>query len=374
MPLHHVNPRDIPTSEDSAYWRSERMAYHIPPNREAPIDAIDFVVAKYRENDLDIYTHDPRDRNYEALHPKFTWALASATMAHFAWFKTIPGAHWINEFFGVEEVSPFYEGYCYYWVDKSSPNADPIRLTEETGSLRIFRQWERSIEPPCVGGNSPNRPFVNMVKLFEEYRSAHSHDPGEHSEEVFNWVSITIRDWFLEPQTNERWPFYKQGRISGSEWVRQQKRSNDSPFYEAIQRVAQYHHSNHTNAGPVRAYRIEDVRGNVHWCPGTEIRIIPTVDYHRRFNGGFSEAQVIQTFTCRGCRHVRTCVPYTNDELLCCNCYAKEIEQGTDMPTLNQCTMLPECKACPERIDSNSSLISLKQKWNRSPKIRPVPR
>jgi hypothetical protein len=395
MPLHNVGPRDLPTAEDAAYWRAEREAYiyqapnphapqdspefrgwGIPPHRAAPPDALDWVIGKYREDDLDLYHHDPRDKdNYVPLHPKFAWALAAATMAHFAWFRTAPGARWINRFFGVQEIAPFFEGYAYFWVDPSSPNADPPQLT---GNLRIFRQWERCVEPPCpgVGSQRDGKPFDQMVKLLESYRSPYASEPGEHMEEVFSWVSLRIRDWFLEPRAEDRWPFYKKGRISGAEWIKQQQRSDGTPFYEAIDRIVRYHRAAYANQspGPVRAYRFEDQRGNVYWCAGNEIRVVPLIDVHKVFRHDMNEKQLAEVFSCRGCRRTRSCVPYTKRDHLCCNCYAREIEQGTSMPTLDKCTMLPECKACPDRIDSNAGLVSLKQRWNRAPRTGPIPR
>ena len=399
MPLHNVSPRDLPTADDASHWRCEREAYSyhapnprapqdrpdfkgwgIPPHSAAPMDAIDWVIGKYREDDLNIYKHDPRDRNsYVPVHPAFTWSLAAATLAHFVWFRTGPGAEWINNFFGVQEVDPFFEGYTYYWAarSKDAPNADPIEIRPGLGKFKIFRQWERVVDPACPGQakGSAESPFQQMVKVLECYRDPLAPEPGQHDEGVFDWVSDCLRRWFLEPAAEDRWPFYKKGRISGPEWVRQQTRSDGSPFYEAIDKIIKYHHAAYTSRTPgtVRAYMFIDPSGRIFWCGSNEMGIVPKVDDHRVFKKDMTEEQINKKFFCQSCRHIRSCVPYTTQDHLCCFCFAKQIEGGSEMPTLNKCTMTPECSKCPDVIDSNNSLVSLKQRWNREPKLSEVP-
>lgn len=413
MPLHNVGPRDLPTADDVAHWRHEREAYiyqqpdrrapqdspefsgwGIPPTREAPPDVIDWIIGKYREEDLKIYQHDPRDRNnYIPLHPMFTWSLAAATMAHFAWFKTGAGARWITEFFGVQEVPPFFEGYSYYWAarSKDAPSADPVEITplreDGTGTeLRIFRQWERVTDFPLSIEYSRREksPFEQMFEVFESHRDPRSSEPGKHQEEVVAWVSEWIRNWFLEPHAEDSWPFHKKGRISGAEWVRLQKTPDGAPFYGAIDKIIKYHHADHNSRapGPVRAYRFQQiskdrrgnlVRGESGWCASNEMGLVPKIDYHRLFRKDKTEAEIESMFHCKGCRRSRSCVPYTGQrDHLCCSCYAQQIERGSEMPTLDKCTMLPECAKCPDVIDSKDSLISLKQRWNRPAKTDPV--
>jgi hypothetical protein len=396
MPLHNVGPRDIPTPDDTAYYREEREAYTwsppnphapkdspeyvgwgIPPNRAAPIDAVDWVLGHYRQEELKLFDHDPRDRNrYVPLHPKFTWALAAATFAHFDWFKTGPGGQYINRFFGIQEVDPFFDGFVYFW--KRRPEDDPYQLT--SGNLRIWRQWERVVEPACPGDRHDNpkkQPFDQMKRLLTHRRSPYARtEPPEHMEEVFNWVSDFIRRWFLESQVDESWPFYRKGRLSGAEWVRRQKQDDGSPVWEALSKIAGYHRANYQrrSPGPVRAYRFQRKDGRVYWCSDNEMGVMPLTDYHRKLKRDMNDQQVTAKFGCRACRHVRSCVPSTGNDHLCCHCFSKEVEHGTDRPTLDRCTMLPECRTCPDRIDSNSDLVRIKQSWNRSPRTGPVPR
>jgi hypothetical protein len=412
MPLHNVGPRDLPTAEDSAHWRTEREAYiYSPPNkyapadspeysgwgiplsRSAPTDAIDWVIATFREEELDIYHHDPRDRErYIPIHPKFAWTLALATMAHFAWFKTPVGGQYLNRFFGVQEVEPFFSGYAYLWVDPQNPQSNPTELIPKT--LRIFRQWERVADPACPGAfhKKGDRSFIQMTKLFETYRSPLAPDIGsmrsereleaQHNEEVFDWVSEALQRWLINPKSDDQKPFHRKGRISGPEWVRNQKNSNGSSTYGALDKIVQYHRSAYANKSPgsVRAYRIQAVdrngtpHGDVRWCAGNEIRVIPRMDYHRSFKRDMDERTIAKTFGCRGCRHTRSCVPHTGRDQLCCHCFGKEIESSTSTQVLGRCTMLPECKACEDRIDNNTGLVNLKQRWNRDVRTGPVPR
>lgn len=403
MPSINANATDIPTEDDLAYWTNEIAAYEyhppnpgvpsdrveyggwgIPPDRLAPKDAVDYVLGKYREEELDLYHHDPRDEyKYTAIHPMYKWTIISAVWAHFLWFRTKPGAAWILQFFGVQEVEPFYSACIYQWVDPRQEELHTLKPPEfdQDGrmkpgfvKLQIFRQWERVVHPACPGETTRGKdtPFDQMTKLLEQYRDPLARDPGEWKEKVFNWVSEKIRNWFLEPSADDRWPTYRRGRLSGTQWVRALERSQGKPFYEALSKIAKYQHASYRNKSVIRAYRIQDANGGVHWCAGSEMRIIPKLDYHQ-IQKDLTDDQLESEFGCKGCRHRRTCVPHSGSEGFCCHCYAQQIEQGTHMPTLDLCTMIPECKNCPDRIDSNTVLINLKQKWNRGPSS-PIPR
>lgn len=407
MIRHNADPLDIPTREEVAHYQSEMEAYTyspprdgrpgwgIPPHREAPDDAIDYVIAQLRERghevglNLRLYHHDPRDKDrYQRIHPRYTWAITFATMAHFAWFKTGPGAQYINRFYGVQEVPPFHDSSVYIFA----PGNGDRMLELLPGQLRIFRQWDRVTNPACPDGpmwerladpDDPRsvvreRPFIQMVRLIEEYRSPFASDigpmesesdiEGHHNEKLFELASKYIAEWLGKADADPRVPFPKRDRISGPQWVRSQKHRNGAPFWGGIEKLIEYHNDSYNNhsPGPVRAYRLQADNGGVRWCPSSEIKIVPQIDY-RRVNQQESEEEIQDRFHCRGCRHTRSCVPYTQrmGEKLCCHCYAKEFEIGTEMPTLNRCTMLPECKACPDNIEDKSSLVRLRQSWNR---------
>lgn len=412
MPSINVNPTDIPTPEDSSYWNAEAAAYeYTPPNPGAPLDspdrwgwgipldrlactdAVEYIICKYREEELDLYVHDPRDEHrYSGLHPKFKWPIVAAVFAHFLWFRTRPGGQWINNFFGIQEVKPFFEGYAYSWVD---PNLNelheipPMRedqfnnIVKGTVQLRIFRQWERIIEPVITQDNL--EPLDQMKNLLNSrtptqdiraYRNPYARRPEPWKDGVFLWVSKQLQRWFLEPKAEEHWPTHKRGRISGAGWVRSLEASPGVPVFGALSKIAAYHSASHEGKlnGPVRAYRIEDSNRRVHWCAGNEMRVIPKLDYHRNILMDKTETELQQMFGCTSCRSTRSCVPFTGREKMCCSCYAKQLEQGSIMPTLDRCTMLPECQRCTDSIDSNSRLISIKQQWNRQPHRGPIPR
>lgn len=382
MPSINVNPTDIPTPEDAAYWAEEIAAYsHLPPELLAPRDCVDYVLGKYREDELNLYHHDPKDEyHYMALHPMFKVSLITAVWAHFLWFRTDPGAQWILNFFGVQRVRPFYDGYIYYKIIPGTQEAFELEPPAHDNSgqlvkgydLWIYRQWERLVDPPCSEQN--NAPFKEMVELLDRNRKGGARVAGEWKERVFYWVSERVRNWFLEAQANDRWPNYRRGRTTGAEWVRGVERSKGVPFYQALAKIAKYHHHSYKSrsSAPVRAYMGRAPGQSWEWFDGSALRVVPRTDDCRLFKG-WTEDQVSKTFRCGSCRRVRSCVSGTT-EGLCSNCYAKQVELGTSMPTLDRCTMLPECKACPDRIDSNTALVNLKQKWNREPRRGPVPR
>jgi hypothetical protein len=404
MPSINVNPLDIPTPEDEKYWAEEEAAYlfqppdrnapkdkpeyagwGIPQDRKAPTDAVEHVLCFYRESKLDEYCHDPREGyRYNPVHPQFKWALIEATYAHFLWFRTQEGGEYLNNFFAVEEVPPVYPGYSYKWVNPKSKQinellppeyGDDKKLRPGSVELRIFRLWERKNHPP-VCAEHPHA-FRQMSKLMRNskgatgwsYRNPRARAPGEQKEGVYAWVSQQIQKWLLLKVENiEKWPYYKKDRTTGSNWLRDLKGPNGQPLFTAMSKISQYRAAAYTDriAGPVRAYRIEQ-DGDVHWCAGNEMRIVPKPDAIRLEGRPDAEERIIREFTCKGCRRIKACVPCNPRETLCCNCYAAQLEQGTNMPTLNTCTMLPECKRCPDSIDSNTRLVTLKQQWSRVP-------
>jgi hypothetical protein len=400
MPSINVNPTDIPTPDDLQYWAEEAAAYKyqapnphapkdspeyrgwgIPESRLAPPDAVEWVICKYREEKLDLHCHDPREEyRYSAVHPKFKWALIEAVFAHFLWFREMEGGQWINNFFGIQEVKPFYKGYRYKWINPKTKKISDLlppeydrdrKLLPDSVELRIFRQWERSNLPPFQFIDSDKDVFRQMTKLMQvrtpeqgwSNRNPRARAAGEQLPGVYKFVSKMLQEWFALAAPKERWPIYKNGRITGAQWVRSLEVAPRVPVFGGLAKIAHYHNASYRErtAGPVRAYRIQQ-GGNVHWCAGNEMRIMPKTDALRMANQpGLEEA--LKEFHCSGCRRTKTCVPHNSREKLCCNCYSTQLEQGTNRPTLDLCTMLPECKRCPDNIESNSRLTTLKQRW-----------
>lgn len=395
MPSYQPKPTDTPTPAEIRQWEEEAAAFAfkpanpnaapgsiesktwgIPVDRLPPADAAAYVLAHFREDVQGIRNHDRNTRDYIELHPRFKWSLISATIAHFLWFRTPEGARWIMRLFGVEEVDPFREGYSYFWVDPRSQNPfvldppvykpdpyNPQKPKLAAGvELRIFRQWEKVLEPPCTPDN--RRPVDNMRALLGQHRNPYAGgEPALPDDQVFFWVGEKLRDWFLEAQPDRDWPTHKTDRIVGWQWVRKLERSPGVPFYEGIEKVALY---------KGRAYRIKDANGGVFWCGGKEMRIIPLKDLYRA-QGQLTEAQVTEIFQCQSCRKTKACVPATGANKRCCHCYAIECE-GNDRPSLDKCTMDRECKACPDVLTSHQDLVTIKTRLSRSARTGPVPR
>ena len=408
------NPTDLPTPEDTAYWDAEFSAYHyqppnprvesgtpeffgwgIHPGRLAPKDAVEFVIGMYRESpDIGLFHHDPNDTyRYEGLHPQYKFTLVSAVWAHFLWFTTPDGGEWINNFCGKQEVKPFYDGYNYYHMNSQTQEAQPLlpptyhngRLAHGSTELRIFRSWDVEMTEPVrpdrpevfdsmrmlLGQLRPNQSWADSPRI----RSPYATGTIECKEKVFAWVSKMVYKWFQQPKANDAWPVYRQGRILAGHWISRLEVAPGVPMFGALSKLAKYQHADYRkqSPGPIRAYRIQESDGSVRWCSGNEIRIVSKVDDLKVFRGA-SEEEVSSQFRCKGCRRSKTCVSPGVREGLCSNCYARQVEAGGHIPTLELCTMLPECKRCPDSIDSNTRLVNLKQEWNRGPRRGPVHR
>lgn len=391
----HAKPTDRSTEEEDRFWATEAnyfaykeanprapqdsteyMGWGIPPTKMPPADAVAYVIAHFRQDNLGWRIHDKSHPDFQPLHPMFRWSFFCVCMAHFLWFRTNAGAKWINGLFGVQEVQPFQEGYAYFWVDPTSGNAAPLlkpvykpdpynpdrKVLVEGVELRIFREWEKNLEPPCSAQN--RAPIAEMKKLLARYRNPYApSEPYIPSDEVFFWVSEILRDWFLETEPDRNWPTRKGDRIVGWQWVKSLERAPNERFYQALEKVGAFR---------TRAYRLQDNRGGVYWCSGKEIRIVPLKDLYLE-QKQMSDEQVTEVFQCRNCRKRKPCVPATGENHRCCHCYAVEVERN-DRPTLARCTMDRECKACPDVITSNSDLVELKNRLNRPARTGPVPR
>lgn len=351
----------------------ERLGWGIPEDRIAPDDCVRYVICKFRESDLDLYHHDPNDRgNYVPIHPKFGWSITEAVYAHFAWFATYPGAQWVNQFFGVQDVEPFRNHSVYCWVNPDDPS-DSIELTPELGHLSIFRPWDRDNKPPTRQPKfNGMTPFEQMSQVMDYFRRPSAPKAPTRSEELYTWVSEQILGWFSEEKPNAQWPYPSSKRITARQWMM------DQPRFEGVRKIHRYHQEayDRRSSAPIRAYRwIPKESGLPIWFGSDQMAVIPLTDWHRKFRHDMTEPQVQDAFRCSSCRQVRPCLPETSKEGLCVHCYAVQVERGTDMPTLERCTMLPECKACPQRIDSRTALIQLRNRLNQNSfGKRPIPR
>jgi hypothetical protein len=394
-PSFNVKPTDRPSREDETYYLEEAgffdfrpanpnapqdspdsRGWGIPKHKLPPPDAMAYLLAHYMEDQLGLRVHDKTRPDYTAIHPQYKWSFVCACMAHFLWFRTNNGAAWINRFYGVQERPAFREGYVYFWIDPKLNSAsmlkEPVYRRDARDSsrqqladgveLRIFREWERSSSPPCSVQNAA--PLEEMKKLLARYRNPYANrDTALPPDKAFFWASEVLRDWFLEAAPDRDWPTRKGTRICGWQWVKALEKAPGVPFFEALSKVSLY---------KGRAYRLQDATGGVYWCSGKEIKIVPRNDLYLQQNA-MTDAQVDGMFRCHNCRTRRPCVPYTGDAHRCCSCYGVELERD-DRPTLNQCTMDRECKACPKLIKSNSDLVMLKNRLSAPIKTGPVPR
>jgi hypothetical protein len=390
----HAKPIDRPSAEEEKFWAVEAEHFRFQePNPRAPqdtsdyrgwgirddkmppADAVSYVLCKFREDELNLPHHDHKRSDYTPLHPLFKWSFLSVCMAHFLWFRTTAGAKWIMRFYGVQEVDPFREAYAYFWADQNTGSTvllePPVYNTHERTlrsklvdgvELRIFRDWEKVLDPPCSATN--RAPIEEMRKLLNQHRNPYATTEAYYpSEELFFWVSEVLRDWFLETAPNRDWPTRKPTRICGWQWVKQLERAPGVKFYDPIEKVALHRG---------RAYRLKDARGGLYWCGGKEIKIVPLKDLYLS-QGVMTEGQINEQFVCKNCRKRKACVPATGESHRCCHCYAVEIDRS-DRPTLERCTMDRECKACPDVITSHGELVTLKNRLNRPARTGPVPR
>lgn len=394
MPTFRAKPVDLPSPEENRHWEQEASYFQykegnprapqdssdyagwgIPPAKMPPPDAAAYVIAHYRQDELGLRNHDRNSRDYQPLHPMYKWSFILACMGHFMWFRTTAGAKWVMKLYGVQEADPFHEGYAYFLHDektgqnsllqppvyKNDPHTQKKTITGGV-ELRIFRTWERNLDPACSAQN--RGPLEEIKKLLTRVRSPYaSKEIAFPDDNVFFWVSEMIRDWFLESNPNKDWPTRKADRICGWQWVKNLERQPGVKFFEPMEQVSLY---------KGRAYRLKDVNGGVYWAGGKDMRIVPLKDLYLN-QKAMSEAQVEETFRCANCRKQRACVPYTGNQHRCCNCYAVELEQG-DRPTLERCTMDRECKTCPDVIGSHSELVTIKNRLNRPARTGPVPR
>lgn len=382
----NVLPTDIPTEPEANYWSEEiRFMFggspggaKIPRNLIPPIDLIDYVLAKYRETVLNIHIHSPGHPQFVDLHPSYKWAVGTICLGHFLWFATRKGARWVMGLYGVQEVNPFKEAYAYFWVRPGAkdvvsligPTFGPVYrngVHVDGLSLRIYRYWEKNHSAACSQANLAN--LTEMRRIVQGVRCApHGRDIPPLGDDMWIWVSEMIRNWMIESEADDHWPYRKGGRMTGTKWVQSVESAPGVPLYEPLKCINEQKGE--------RVYRISEPRIKrtaAHWCGGSEIRIVPVTDLHR-MQKGHDEPALREKLKCKSCRTVRPCVPFTGEEShRCCSCHGIQVETG-ERPTLDKCTMNRECKSCPSRIDSNTDLIALKTRLNSSPGRGTVPR
>jgi len=357
-----------PTQEEIGRWsrEAEYFSYQGPnPNAPSntaaargwgvhkdykpPVDAVSYVTAMFKRDVASVSTD-------ASLRPEFQWSIFSVCLAHFLWLRSEEGANWVLRFFGVEEVPPFSEAYVYSYLNRAQVmNGEPMRvpINGESGlQLRIFRSCERELDPPITSQSDGN--IVGMQSILRRARDPNSSELiAEATPDMYHWVSEQLRDWFLEPKADARWPTHKPDRISGPQWVRELKRPTGAKFYEAIVQV---------EANKGRAYRLKDRQGGVLWCGGSDIRFMLRSD-NARINEGLSDHNIEGLYQCSSCGKVRTCTPVTRSQKMCCHCFGSIVEKDI-RPTLDWCTM-KECKHCPDHLENKSDLVNLKNRLNR---------
>lgn len=392
QPNLRAKPRDIPTISETEFWRQEYsffdhrppnhgaadgspeyLGWGIPPEWRAPRDAVEYVLACYREKALGMHVHDPNHRDFEPLHPMYYWSFVTICLAHFLWFRTTKsGFNWILNFFGVQEVDPFYAGYRYLWVPPKGGDPQhlppPVYQEQRDGTLalaggiclRIFRPWETDHTAPIPQEKSPS--IDDMKEILGKVRSPRAdREIRWPDDDIFVYVSQFIRNWFAEDVRRD-WPSYRDDRISGPHWVKTLEREPGVPFFSGLAYCAKFNG---------RAYRLEDPDKNICWAPWDQMRLVPNIDLDRL--DGYTDEQIQETYYCNSCRATRTCVPFTRSGHMCCHCYSLQ-RDPPDRPTLERCSMNRECRACPDRIDSNSELVNIKTRWNTPVRTGPFPR
>lgn len=401
MPNYHAKPFDIPTAADIEYWEREvgffnyqppnnaeplnspkYQGWGLPPEFTPPPDAVSYVLAHFREDENDIRIHDPSHPRFIPLHPMYRWTFLQICMAHFVWFRTPQGAPWINRFFGVEEIEPFREGYAYFWNNPHTGDQIPIEPVYRDNKLvdgldlRIFREWERCLDPPCSASNPS--PMKEMQAALEQFRNPWATDPLQWSEDpsFFFWTSEIIRNWMNEMRADKDWPTRKPERITGWQWARLLERTKNVPFYGALSHVAMFSGKeegmNGVSPSPNnRAYLIRDPRGGTYWCKGKEMRLWPLPDAYRANN--VPETKIESEFRCQSCRNIRPCVPYTKTYGRCCHCFSIEMETN-ERQALYKCTYSRECRHCTEKVDTYNDYVRLVTSLNKPAQTRPVPR
>ena len=336
------NPNAPSTSSSARGWG-------VPKEYKPPVDAVEYVTAMFKR--------DVAGVSVEAvLRPEFRWSIFSVCMAHFLWFRTEDGAKWVMRFFGVEEVPPFTDAYVYFYLNKANlVNGEPTRVPVDhtTGiELRIFRSCERELDPPIESQHDET--IATMQAMLRKARDPNSTELiAEATPDMYFWVSEQLREWFLEPKADPRWPTQKPTRITGHQWAKALERRPGVLFFEAL-------HNIELHKG--RAYRLKDRQGGVMWCGGSDIRFMLKPDYYRA-NQVMSEHIIESTFRCSSCGKTRPCTPVTKDQKMCCHCFGAIVERD-QRPTLDWCTM-KECKHCPDHLESKSDLINLKNRLNR---------
>lgn len=343
---HEANPRAAPGTPDSYQWG-------VHPNLKPPKDAVDYVIGRAKREVHKLSQNDKMD-------PEWRFAFIVVVTAHFLWLRSKAGAAWLMRFYGIEELTPFLEGYRYFlWTkgQRTEVGSAPDQCTEVGGAaaykLRIFRPCARDVSTLMVGSQTSTR-VAEMKSLLDKVRNPYAKMPFPHSEGgVFHLVSKYLQDWFFEPKPDFTFPYQKSDRITGFSWAKHLKRDDTHLVYPAIEEMEMH---------PGGCYRIEDPRGGVLWVGRAEMRVVPLIDIVRR-SGSMSEYDIRNVFECSSCGHLRPCLPVSGQRKLCCMCYGSQIERD-NRPTLDYCTRL-ECKNCPSYQSDPDKLNMLKSRLNR---------
>jgi len=358
-----------PTPEEVAQWQREAnyLRYqapnpHAPEGTSAALgwgipedwlphgDCVEHVMAIFKRDVAGVPMR-------EKLRPEYKWSILSVCMAHFLWFRTEPGYRWVLKFFGVEEVTPFFNAYAYmYALRETGTEQNHYVKIDHNGpiKLRIYRRCERTLDSPV--SEPYDEASEQMQMLLSQARDPNAVEPmAESSPDMYHWVSEQIRDWFLELSPSKEWPSRKPNRIGGYQWVKNLKRPSGDLVFEPLNQV-ELHKG--------RAYKLKPDNGNVIWCGGKSIRAVPLKDYYtQQENCRFTEHQLDNMFRCSSCNKMRSCTPATGEHKMCVHCFGTIVEKD-DRPALNLCTM-HECRRCTDHLSNHSELVNLKNRLNR---------
>lgn len=341
------------------YGTPERLGWGIP-SEIVPRSAVEHIIRMYREEHENLHVHDSTaHRHYRELKPQIKAALILMAQAHFLWLRGAAGARWLMRMSGMEEVAPFYSGYTYIRrtsQNQGDPIPEPIRDRNEKliggKELRIFRRWEWTVhdheKAPCTTSNP--EVAADMIGILRRVRSPHVNEPmPELDKGWFVIVSQYFTDWF-ESGVKRR-----HDDITPSQWVQSlAKPGTKFRYYESMCRLGE--------SDMERIYRLKDPSGKIEWLTRNDVVIAPNIDIDR-LHHKISEVEVKDKYECTGCRNIRTCRPHTGNSKMCCHCYSMRMDPPS-RPTLDLCSMNRECRACPDRIDSEALLTRTKNMWN----------
>jgi len=397
---HDPKPPDLREYES---WLRELLQLEFPKWSPFPPDAWDHLLSEYRnmqqkpppqiyniKTGLPVERMDPEHyfplsrnvgRYFQALiephnnkilvdgmPPNAIYSLIVITRAFFTWLMGPNGTEWLLKIFRIEEVEP-HHGYRYWYGGRPRSNEATLIGEETDSTLRIF--LKHSITRYCEPAYEEPGAVEGMKTLIQKANLKKVRAVKIPSDAIWKWALTALMHWFTEP-ADKTLPYANPHRISGAQWARNLKdpESSSDTMWSCIEMTDKY---------SPRAYRITQ-NGGVVWCGKSSISSEPldvfdhregvkairlgvyrsTEDQHMR--------KVMENYRCSSCERVLCCVTKIQghrggpEELLCDNCFGKQIERG-DRDTLDNCTYT-ECgeQCCPNFIRGVDNLKNIKRR------------